>query len=432
VPSCPARGSGATIDAMRRELASRELMDEVQLTTCGSLGLCERGPNIVVYPDGVWYSGVTPDDVPEIVEKHFLKGVPVERLLNRDVDALAAEVRMNRDRYLASVRAKDAAGALPDDLQQMIRGFRESRIILTAVELDLFTAAEDGATTESIALQAGTEPRATRLLLDALVSLGLMSRDEDRYTVSGPAGRYLSAGGRDDARTALRHQAHLWDRWAQLTECVRTGRPAPAAEKRDEDWTEAFIGAMHRNASERAPMIVGAAGAAGVRRMLDVGGGSGAYAIAFARANPELHAEVLDLEQVLPITRRHISDAGLETRVTTQAGDLRVDDFGRDFDLVFVSAICHMLDEEQNADLIRRCQAALVPGGRLVIQDFILEPDRTRPRDAALFSINMLVGTDHGRSYAEDEYVSWMTKAGLQDVRKVALPGPTALMVGRR
>jgi (2Fe-2S) ferredoxin len=74
IPCCPERGSAATIDALRREVAARELTDEVQITLCGSLGLCERGPNLVVYPEGVWYSGVRPEDIPEIVESHFIQG----------------------------------------------------------------------------------------------------------------------------------------------------------------------------------------------------------------------------------------------------------------------------------------------------------------------------------------------------------------------
>jgi len=339
---------------------------------------------------------------------------------------------MNRDRYLASLRAKDAAGALPDDMQQTVRGFRESRILLTAVELDLFTAAGEGTTAEEIASTANTDPRATTLMLDALVAIGLMLKNGDDFSPSPAAARFLSASGRDDARTALMHQSHLWDRWAQLTDSVRTGRPAKAATKRDAAWTEAFIAAMDRNAKGRAPQIVRAVGTHGVRRLLDVGGGSGAYAIAFAAASPELHAEIVDLESVLPITLRHIDAARLGDRVKARPGDLRSDTFGEGFDVVLLSAICHMLSEAENADLIRRCQAALAPGGRLVIQDFVLDDDRTGPREAALFSINMLVGTERGRSYAEDEYAAWMTEAGLNDIVRIGLPGPTALMTGTR
>ena len=166
--------------------------------------------------------------------------------------------------------------------------------------------------------------------------------------------------------------------------------------------------------------------------MLDVGGGSGAYAIAFARAHPALSAVVLDLPTVLPIAAGHIEEAGLSKRIATRAGDLRADDLGRDFDLVFVSSICHMLGPDGNRDLLARCARALAPGGRVVIQDFILEPDRTAPRQAVLFAINMLVGTEAGGTYTEAEYAAWLAAAGLADVRRIRLKGPADLMVGTR
>jgi len=166
--------------------------------------------------------------------------------------------------------------------------------------------------------------------------------------------------------------------------------------------------------------------------MLDVGGGSGAYSIAFAKANPVLHAEILDLPAVTAIAQRHIRAAGVEERVQPRAGDLRTDALGRGFDLVFVSAICHMLSPEENADLLRRCHDALAPGGRVVIQDFILNPEKTGPKFAALFALNMLVGTAAGSSYSEPEYTDWLTAVGFREIRHVRLPGPSGLMIGVR
>jgi predicted O-methyltransferase YrrM len=169
-----------------------------------------------------------------------------------------------------------------------------------------------------------------------------------------------------------------------------------------------------------------------VRRMLDVGGGSGAYSIAFARANGDLTADLLDLAEVAPIAERHIAEAGLTGRVSTRVGDLRSDVLGREYDLVFVSAICHMLSPEENRDLLARCRAALIRGGTLVIQDFILEPDKTAPKSGALFALNMLVGTRAGSSYSVVEYTDWLEAAGFRDIRRVRLPGPAGLMVGAR
>jgi (2Fe-2S) ferredoxin/SAM-dependent methyltransferase len=434
LPCCAARGSAAVLDALRREIGAAGLADTVQLTTTSSLGLCERGPNLVVYPDGTWYSGVTPADVPEIVREHLVAGRPVARLANPDEAAVKTEIQRNRAKYLASIKARDAAGVVPDELMAMIRGYQESRILLTAVELDVFTAIATGGTAAEVAKRCGTERRATELLLNALVALEVVRLAGDRYRSTPVAERFLVAGARDDARTALRHNLSLWTTWSSLTEAVRHGHVALRAEmrERDDDWTVPFIAAMHRGAAARAPSVVEAVGAGSVKRMLDVGGGSGAYAIAFAQANPELTAVVLDLPTVLPITESHIEEARLSGRVTTRAGDLRKDGFGTNYDLVFLSSICHMLGPEGNRDLLARAARALAPGGRVVIQDFILEPDRTKPRQAVLFALNMLVGTEAGSTYTEEEYTSWLKAAGLGAVRRVRLPGPADLMVGSR
>jgi (2Fe-2S) ferredoxin len=163
LPCCSAGGSAKMIEALRREIAARGLADEVQVTVCGSLGLCEWGPNLVVYPEGVWYSAVKPEDVAEIVTSHFQEGRVVERLVNTDAAAVQEEIRSNRDKMLGALRAKDAAGMLPDDLAQTIRGFMESRAILTAVELDVFTAVGKGATAAEVAGRIGAAGRATEM-----------------------------------------------------------------------------------------------------------------------------------------------------------------------------------------------------------------------------------------------------------------------------
>jgi (2Fe-2S) ferredoxin/ubiquinone/menaquinone biosynthesis C-methylase UbiE len=416
------------IEALRREVVAQGLAHEVQVTTCGSLGLCERGPNMVVYPEGVWYSGVRAEDVPEIVDSHFRQGRPVSRLVNTDQAALATEVCANRDRYLASLRARDAAGVMPDELAQSIRGFQESRVILTALELDLFTAIGSGATAAQAAATAGTDARATEMLLHALASLDLVRKEGTVFHNAPVAARFLAAASPDSARMAMLHTAGLWHRWSGLTECVRTGTATP--EERGAEGTEAFIAAMHNNARQRAAQLAGAV-AAGASRMLDVGGGSGAYAIAFAQANPQLRAEVFDQPAVLAIAERHIREAGLEDRISTRVGDLRTDEFGGGYDLVLISAICHMLSEEENRNLLARVYRALAPGGRVAIQDFLLRADKTGPRAAALFSLNMLVNTRGGASYSEDEYTAWLREAGFGEVRRIPLPGPAGVLVGQ-
>jgi cyclopropane fatty-acyl-phospholipid synthase-like methyltransferase len=272
------------------------------------------------------------------------------------------------------------------------------------------------------------------MLLNALVAMGWLIKQGAIFSNSPSSARYFVAGSADDSRVSTMHMVHLWRTWSTLTECVRAGTSVFRQEivDRGEEWTRAFIAAMHRNARARAPLVVRAVGTEGVARMLDVGGGSGAYSIAFASAKENLEVDLLDLAKVIPIAQGHIESAGLAGRIRTRPGDLRTDKFGEGYDLVFVSAICHMLGAEENKDLVQRCFEALTPEGRLVIQDFILEPDRTAPKSAALFALNMLVGTQAGNTYTEHEYAAWLSETGFQDVRHVRLPGPSGLIVGTR
>lgn len=433
-PSCSACGSQAVIEKLRSEVAAQGLADRVQITTCGSLGLCESGPNMVVYPEGTWYSGLRPGDIPELVREHFGNDRPVARLIRDDAAAVRAEMDSNRKRRLAAMRAQDEAGLLPFEFQQQVRGFQESRVILTAIQLDVFSHIGDGAPAAEVADKIGCDARATEMLLNALTAIGLLAKIEGRFHNGPLASRYLTAGAPDDSRLSLTHTVHLWDRWSTLTECVRAGTSVthqPMVERSDE-WRNAFIGAMHKNASGRATQVIAAVGTDGVRRLLDVGGGSGAYSIAFARANSDIEATVFDLAPVLPLAEKYVAEAGLSDRIKFRAGDMHEDDFGSGYDMVLLFAICHMNSPEQNRALFSKCLKALAPGGRIVVQDFILEADKTAPRTAALFALNMLVGTRAGNSYSRDEYFAELGDAGFEKPEHVRLPGPTGLIVAKR
>jgi len=430
VASCSANGSSRVLDAFRHELQSCGLANDALVTTCGCLGACDHGPIVIVYPEGAWYSGVKPEDVSEIVRAHIVSGKIVGRLVRSDTQALKTEILQHHEQYVAMMKAKDAAGVLPDNLNELTRGFMSSRVVLTALELDVFTAVGGGAHTEEVAARIHGDPRATEILLNALVGLKLLHKQNQTFHNTPVTGRFFADGSPDNARPGLMHTANLWRRWSTLTECVRAG--TSVSRDRDGEFVQAFIAAMDRNARERAQAVIQAVGASGVLRMLDLGGGSAAYSIAFARANPELTSEVLDLPDVVPLTREYIRKAGVEARVSARPGDMLSEPLGTDFDLVLISAICHMFDPQQNLTLLHRAREALAPNGRVVVQDFILDPDKTSPAWAALFSVNMLVGTSGGASYSEPEYADWLKEAGFREVRRVRLPGPSGLMIGTR
>ena len=428
VASCPNRGSLQVLQALQRELDAQGLDHQVQVTACGCLGLCENGPVMITYPEGTWYRGVKEEDVPEIVDSHLRSGKVVSRLVWSDSPAMKAEISESRNHDRAVIQAKDEAGTLPDALNEMIRSFMPSRAVLTALELDVFTAVASGASAEQVAEKIQADPRATEMLLNVLVSLKLLDKNEGRFFNTVAAARFFCEGSRDNARGGLMHTTQLWHRWSSLTECVRAGTSVETGRREDSSVSD-FIAAMDHNARERADAVVKATGVDGIRRMLDLGGGSGAYSIAFARALPGLQSEILDRSDVLPLTQEYIREAGLADRIATRAGDMLSDPLGENYDLILASAICHMFSPEENRSLFHRARQALGPKGKLVVQDFILEPDKTVPQFAALFSLNMLVGMRAGSSYSEPEYASWLRDAGFSNVQRVRLPGPAGLMI---
>jgi len=435
VPSCPASGSLAVLEGLDREVQKRGLSPDVQLTTCGCMGLCDEGSVMVVCPEGVWYRRVQPSDVGEIIDAHLLHDKPVNRLVWNDAPTMRAMSIEHGEKFRAAMAAREKAGTLPDRLDQMIRGYMPSRCILTALELDIFTAIGEGANAEQIGARIHANARAAEMLLNALVALGLVTKSGGIYSNTPESARFFVQDSKVNHRNGLLHTANIWHRWSTLTDAVRHGTCIPidprnnARDSRPK-WTLNFIVGMDRNAKARAPLLVQALGTAGVRRILDLGGGSGAYSIAFAKASSDVWCEIFDVPEVVPLTSEYVNKAGVSAQVSLRSGDMLTDDLGSGYNIIMLNAICHMFSEEQNQQLFRRARQALAPNGRLVVQDFILNPDKTGPQHAALFSLNMLVATDHGASYSETEYFGWMKNAGFADISRIKLPGPSGLIVG--
>jgi (2Fe-2S) ferredoxin/ubiquinone/menaquinone biosynthesis C-methylase UbiE len=431
VTCCAASASARIVDTLYSEIGKAGLSDQVIVSNCGCLGLWDSGPVLIVYPEGTWYVKLTPADVQEIVASHLGKGRPVARLQRNDYDAMRPEILEHRQGYFAMLKGKDAAAVFPDDLNEMIRAFMPSRVLLTALELDVFTAIGAGSNADDLAKRIGTDARATEALLNALVSLSVLQKENGAFRNTPTAQRFLAEGSLDSARQGQLHVANMWQRWSHLTESVKTGFPAPPVRK--EEYVGSFIAAMDVTARGRARAVVQAVGVNGSRRLLDLGGGSAAYSIAFAKAAPELSSDIVDLPDVALLTQEHINRAGLSNRIHVRPGDmLSVPLAAHSYDLVLLSSICHMFSPEENRTLFARAYEALAPNGRIAVADFIADPAKTSPRSAALFALNMLVATRGGSTYSEPEYEAWLKAAGFRDTRRIRIPGPVNLIVATR
>lgn len=324
---------------------------------------------------------------------------------------------------------------VPESIREIAYAFQASRILLTAYELGVFSAIGDRSeTSESIAGTLGTDWRATDRLLNAVAALGLLEKKEGSFRNS-PAGLRFLLPSSPDYMSGLMHTVHLWDTWTTLTDAVKRGTSVFAAEQRGVDsanWTTSFIAAMNDRARKQAATVAAKMDLKDGMRVLDVGGGSGAFSVAFVRAKRGVTATIFDLPEVLPLTERYVSAEGAMDRVDLVGGDYTRDELPAGYDLVFLSAIIHSNSPGQNRKLLRKCARSLNPRGMLVVQDFIMDEGRTNPAGGAFFALNMLVGTQAGDTYPESEIREWMKEAGLSDIRRVETPFGTDQVRGKK
>ena len=298
--------------------------------------------------------------------------------------------------------------------------FMKSRIILTAVELDLFSKIHKKPVGLSeLARQMAFDERAMTRLLDCLVTFGLLEKQDERYQVS-EEGKLLSSHHPETILPAVRHMAFVWDGWSKLTHVIQNGpdlQRKPIEEQLSEKQVESFIGAMHTIARGLSREVVEFYDASAYKKMLDIGGGAGTYTIAFLEKNPHLQGVIFDMENVIPTTRETIQKAGLGDRVEFAAGDFYKDELPVGCDLALLSAIIHQNSPKQNTELYSRIYRALNKGGVILIRDHIMDESRTKPVDGALFAVNMLVNTPGGDTYTFEEVKETLETSGFTGVR---------------
>ncbi len=309
----------------------------------------------------------------------------------------------------------------PEQVMTEARSFMMNRVLLTAAELDLFSRLhEDPQDAESLARHLDLDRRALTRLLDTLTAFGFLQKETDCYRVSDK-GAVLTSSHPRTVLPMIRHYVHLWESWSQLTEVVRYGQNADPVKPRpfSDEARQAFIEAMHVIGRDLAEDIAACWDASGHHCLLDVGGGSGTYTIAFLRRYPRLKAILFDLESVIPMARRRLGEEGLDPRVELVAGDFLTGEFPLGCDLALLSAIIHQNSREQNVHLYRKLYHALDAGGTILIRDHIMDPHRTRPAPGALFALNMLVNTEGGDTFTLEEVREDLLRAGFEAVRLV-------------
>ncbi len=321
-----------------------------------------------------------------------------------------------------------------EEIEALAHGFRPAQILLAGVGLGIFDAlGETARGANELGEELSLDRRAARILCDALAGAGLLRKSSGSYANTEAGRRFLCSASPESRVASLHHLGLLYQRWGWLHQVVRTGQPVD-----DGQLDPALLSGKHSFA--RAMADIGRTSAvqtadalelSGVRRMLDIGGGPGLYAIEFVRRLPQLRAVVLDDPETLEVAARNLKEAGVTERVELRAGDAWEDDLGSGYDLILLSNFVHIYPAADNRRLVERCARALASGGRLVIKDFLLEADRTSPAGASLFAVQMLVSTQGGDCYTREEIRGWFEAAGLKLEQVTALTAQSSLIIGR-
>ncbi len=312
-----------------------------------------------------------------------------------------------------------------DEIMAIGSAFQASRILLTAAELDLFTKLKSGPrTAEEISAHEGWDARGLRISMDALVSMGLLTKSpQGQYSADADVIKLLASDEEESILPMIQHRASMWRTWSNITEIVRTGKnprfESGGSPERSEAETKAFIGAMQVIGRRLADGIVRDLDLSPYSKFLDIGGGSGIYTVAFLKKAPHMTATLFDLPDVIELTRSRLESEGLLDRVRLTAGDYTTDELPPGRDLALLSAIIHSNSRAGNVELYGRAFRALKSGGTLLIRDYIMDESRTKPESGALFAVNMLAATRGGDSYTYKEVREDLAEAGFKDVKLI-------------
>lgn len=317
-----------------------------------------------------------------------------------------------------------------EELSYIWRGFQQSRVILTAVELGVFNKLTKPKTLKEAARSLKTSLRGTEILFNALVAVKVIKKAPgkiDRYVNSAMANKHFVKGAPEYYGDFIKWHASTWQGWSNLTEVVKTGEPS--THKRDAKSLETLIHGMHNLSIKRAPELVKAIGMKGVNHALDLGGGPGTNALEMAKSVDKV--TIFDYPEALKIARRIARTDGKGVSLIYKGGDFTCDSIGTNYDLILLSQIYHTYPVDASIELTKKCYDALQPGGRIAVQELVIDRDKTSPAAGALFTVNMLLGTPGGNMYHSSEIGGWLKECGFIQV-KVKRLSATMLITARK
>jgi hypothetical protein len=319
----------------------------------------------------------------------------------------------------------------PDLILQTAAGFMMSKHLFAANDLGLFEKLADRPLTlDELAKDLSIPPRTARITADAMVALGFLEKQDDRYRNSSVSQTFLSGKTPADLRAFLRFWNHIsYPQWQHLEEALRTNRGVRGDVELDPDQQRIFSEGV-------AAIQVGPAHAMPEkydftrhRKVLDLGGGVGEYLVPILDRFPQLEGTLFELPPVTEVARDALAANPVGPRINIVAGDLFEDALPEDHDALILANVVHYFDHARNLELLRRIRERVLAGARVLIVDFWTNPQHTEPLFAALMAGEFLTSVG-GDVFSEEEAKGWFRETGWEYLQTIPLEGPISLVVG--
>jgi len=327
--------------------------------------------------------------------------------------------RSHRTRPIPSIPALPSF----DRFRDLVAAYRLPRVLLTALELELFTAMGTRSwKIPALAKRLQVSVRGLDILCRNLASAGVLEKRGPAYRNGKIAATNLNSSHPDYRGGYVKLIRDHWEDWGKLTESIRTGRPLDDDIPDDPAYRREFTWAMHHRSVDVAPGVAAQIDLRRARTLLDLGGGPGTYALAFLGRNSRLDATVADRAPALEVSQEIAGKSKHGHRLSYLPLDFIKDDIPGRYDVIWYSNVLHIYSAEDNRRVFHKAAAALNPGGRLLIQDaFLLDPNGIYPQEANLFALTMLLFTEGGNTYSLEETARWLRGAGFGGMRSIPL-----------
>ena len=313
----------------------------------------------------------------------------------------------------------------PGELMSIASGYWQPCTLHAAVKMDIFSVLGDKKLSAlDVAEKIETDERGVSILLNALVAMELLTKADEVYANTPSSNTYLNKESPEYIGYIILHHHHLVEGWAQLDLAVKEGRPITMRSQGEMFERETFQMGMFNIAMNIAPQLAEQIDLSGRHHLLDLGGGPGTHAIHFCLANPELKATIFDLPTTQNFAEKTVKNFDLEDRIDFVAGDFTADGFKGPYDVAWLSQILHSNGPEDCKKILAKTVSSLETGGLIMVHEFFLNETMDGPLFPALFSLNMLINNEGGRSYSEEQITEMLTEEGVKEICRLPFQGP--------